>query len=268
MNEAPVRKNRILVVDDEPEIVDLLKSFLSGKGYEVNGALNAEEAFGILDKKNTDLILLDIKMPGIQGTEVAKIAKEKYPFIKIIMVTGYADQAEDLLKNNILSGLFIKPIQLQQLYKKMVSMFNQQMQPGLDIRLQQGISARVLLIKARLLFFEPIHEIYGFLSEYLKKLSSRGEDYELDVVSNKDGLKAKVALFNPDILVINAAALRSETINLNAEILEQNLGVKEIILYNIEELKRLQHSELERFIKSVENVCLRNGLIEIKWVKI
>jgi len=120
MTEYSVRKNRILVVDDEPDIVDSLKHFLSAKGYEVSGALCGEEALNILDEKKTDLILLDIRMPGMQGTEVAKIAKEKHPYIKIIVVTGYADEAEGLSKSNLLSGLFVKPIRPQELHKRIL----------------------------------------------------------------------------------------------------------------------------------------------------
>ncbi len=107
-------------MDDEPDIVDLLRNFLTDKGYAVNGALSGQEALSVLDEKKTDLMLLDIKMPGMQGTEVARIVKEKYPYIKIIVVTGYADEAESLLKNNLLAGLFVKPIPLQELNKKVV----------------------------------------------------------------------------------------------------------------------------------------------------
>ncbi|MBM3246452.1 MAG: response regulator [Candidatus Omnitrophica bacterium] len=115
-----LKKNKILIVDDESDIVDVLKQFLCHKGYDVSGASSGEEALDILDEKRTDLVLLDIKMPGIQGTEVAKIVKEKYPHIKIIVVTGYAEEAESLSRDNLLAGLFVKPIQLQELYEKIL----------------------------------------------------------------------------------------------------------------------------------------------------
>ncbi len=263
-----IARNRILVVDDEPEIVDLLKSFLGIKGYEVSGALSGQEALSVLDEKKTDLMLLDIKMPGMQGTEVARIVKEKYPYIKIIVVTGYADEAENLLKNNLLAGLFVKPIPLQELNNKVVEIFHQNGDSDIDLKPKQGISARVLLLKAKLLFVEPSDEIYDFLSAHFKKLSNRGENYDSEVIDNKGDLKTKIALFTPDILVINAAALRGDNMNLNAEILGRNLGLKEIILYNIEDLANLHQGELEKLTKSIETVCLKNGLIEIKWVEI
>ncbi|MEX0736582.1 MAG: response regulator [Bacteroidota bacterium] len=90
------QKNRILVVDDEDALRTVLSSELEGEGYKVASAADGSEAIEILKKDEFDLILLDIKMPNVDGFEVLKFVKETHPDTKVIMLTGFAD-----LKNAI-----------------------------------------------------------------------------------------------------------------------------------------------------------------------
>lgn len=90
------QKNRILVVDDEDALRTVLSSELEGEGYNVASAADGSEAIEILKKSAFDLILLDIKMPNVDGFEVLKFIKETHPLTKVIMLTGFAD-----LKNAI-----------------------------------------------------------------------------------------------------------------------------------------------------------------------
>lgn len=89
-------KNRILVVDDEEALRTILGSELEGEGYAVQMAGDGDEAIKILEKDTFDLILLDIKMPTVDGFEVLKFVKQHQPATKVIMLTGFAD-----LKNAI-----------------------------------------------------------------------------------------------------------------------------------------------------------------------
>jgi len=89
-------KNSILVVDDEDALRTVLSSELESEGYVVATAGDGDEAISILQGKSFDLVLLDIKMPRVDGFEVLRFIKEKYPATKVIMLTGFAD-----LKNAI-----------------------------------------------------------------------------------------------------------------------------------------------------------------------
>ena len=89
-------KSRVLVVDDEEALRTVLGSELSGEGYEVNTASDGDEAISMVQNKKFDLLLLDIKMPKVDGFEVLKFVKKNFPAIKVIMLTGFAD-----LKNAI-----------------------------------------------------------------------------------------------------------------------------------------------------------------------
>jgi DNA-binding NtrC family response regulator len=89
-------KMKILVVDDEDALRTVLSAELNSEGYEVGTAADGMEAVAELQKKNYDLVLLDIKMPNMNGFEVLKVIKEKHPGTRVIMLTGFAD-----LKNAI-----------------------------------------------------------------------------------------------------------------------------------------------------------------------
>ncbi len=89
-------KRKILVVDDEDALRTVLSSELVSEGYEVAAAGDGDEAINELQKKAFDLVLLDIKMPRMNGFEVLKFIKDKHPTTKVIMLTGFAD-----LKNAI-----------------------------------------------------------------------------------------------------------------------------------------------------------------------
>jgi DNA-binding NtrC family response regulator len=89
-------KRKILVVDDEDALRTVLSAELNSEGYDVGTAADGTEALAELQKGKYDLVLLDIKMPNMNGFEVLKVIKEKHGGTKVIMLTGFAD-----LKNAI-----------------------------------------------------------------------------------------------------------------------------------------------------------------------
>jgi DNA-binding response OmpR family regulator len=91
-----IPKSTILVVDDEEALRTVLSSELVNEGYDVNMAADGDDAVRELDKKPYDLVLLDIKMPRLNGFEVLKHIKENHAKTKVVMLTGFAD-----LKNAI-----------------------------------------------------------------------------------------------------------------------------------------------------------------------
>jgi DNA-binding response OmpR family regulator len=107
---------KVLVVDDEPEAVDLLREILTAKGYEVVAASSGEEALRILKQEQPRLMLLDIRMPVMSGLEVLKRAREIDQEVGIIMVTA-VDQ-ESIGREALSLGAFdyiVKPLDLNYL---------------------------------------------------------------------------------------------------------------------------------------------------------
>jgi DNA-binding response OmpR family regulator len=82
---------KVLVVDDEPTILDLLYEYLSETGYECVKATTGEEALKSLSQDRYDVMLLDLKLPGITGIDVIKKVKSIYPGTAVIVVTGTGD---------------------------------------------------------------------------------------------------------------------------------------------------------------------------------
>ena len=87
-------KTRVLTVDDEGHILELLKYNLESSGYEVVQAETGEEALEIIEKEKIDLVLLDLMLPGIDGLEVLKRIRtnETYKRLPIIMLTAKSDR--------------------------------------------------------------------------------------------------------------------------------------------------------------------------------
>ncbi len=82
---------RILVIDDDPEVVDILVTTLRDEGYGVLGALTSDEGLKLVILSRPDLVLLDIMLPGMNGIEVLKRIRSINPTIKVVMVTGNTD---------------------------------------------------------------------------------------------------------------------------------------------------------------------------------
>ena len=79
----------ILIVDDEPSILQSLSGLLSDEGFEVITASNGYEALKTIDDESPDLVLLDIWMPGMDGIETLKEIKKGNPFVQVIIITGH-----------------------------------------------------------------------------------------------------------------------------------------------------------------------------------
>ncbi len=92
-------KERILIVDDEKEIRDLIDIYLKGEGYETIKAENGEEALDVLEKNDVDLIILDIMMPKVNGIEAClKIREERE--MPIIMLSAKSEDMDKILGLN------------------------------------------------------------------------------------------------------------------------------------------------------------------------
>ncbi len=85
------QRGKILIVDDEPEICSLLSDFLAKKGFQVIVAISGQEAISLVKKEKPQLVLLDIKMPGMDGILTLKKIKEIDKEIGVIMITAVQD---------------------------------------------------------------------------------------------------------------------------------------------------------------------------------
>jgi DNA-binding response OmpR family regulator len=98
------KKIKVLMVDDEERFRSTTSKILERKGYEVSMAGSGDEALGILKKTTHDVVVLDIKMPGLSGEDVLPKIKEIDPDIQVIMLTGHGDM--DSARKSLVKGAF------------------------------------------------------------------------------------------------------------------------------------------------------------------
>ena len=84
-------KPRIVAIDDEAEFVDMLSDYFAVRGYDIDVATRGAMGIEMIKDKRPDVILCDLKMPGLDGDEVLKLAKTMLPAPKLIFVTAYYD---------------------------------------------------------------------------------------------------------------------------------------------------------------------------------
>lgn len=115
------KNKKILFVDDEVEFCSLMREYFSTK-YDVETASDGQEALSKLEEFQPGCILLDLKMPQMDGLEALKLIKLSYPDMKVIIVSasGTIKKTEECLKEGAIDYI-LKPIDLDELENKIES---------------------------------------------------------------------------------------------------------------------------------------------------
>jgi len=110
----------VLLVDDEVEFLDTLMKRMKKRGVRVSGAKSGEDALAFLSKNPVDVVVLDVKMPGMDGIEALRTIKKRYPLVEVIMLTGHAS-VEVAIQGMELSAFdyLMKPINIDDLLYKL-----------------------------------------------------------------------------------------------------------------------------------------------------
>jgi two-component system response regulator (stage 0 sporulation protein F) len=109
-------KQKVLVVDDQNGIRVLLAEVLGNEGYQALQASNGKTALEIVKNESPDLVLLDMKIPGMDGLDILKHIRQINPHIKVIMMTAYGEL--DMIKEAMELGAlmhFTKPFDIDEL---------------------------------------------------------------------------------------------------------------------------------------------------------
>lgn len=112
---------RVLLIDDEEELVFTLAERLMLRGIEVEGVTSGADAINRVQEKKFDVVVLDMKMPGIGGLEVMKRIRREQEGIKFIFMTGRGspEEGEEGMQGGAFAYL-VKPINIEDLVKKMM----------------------------------------------------------------------------------------------------------------------------------------------------
>ena len=115
---------RLLLVDDEDHFRQTIAKRLAKRGLAPDQAADGNECLSILEKKAMDVVVLDVKMPGMTGIEVLRNITGKYPKTEVILLTGHATASDGV--EGIKSGAFdylMKPIELEHLFNKILQAY-------------------------------------------------------------------------------------------------------------------------------------------------
>ena len=106
-----LQSRRVLVVDDDAVVGRSINRVLSGEGYQVRESLSGSEALEELDHQQYDLVFTDIRMPGIDGLEMAARIKVSQPNLPVLVITGYGTEAKEQKARDLgVSGFLRKPL--------------------------------------------------------------------------------------------------------------------------------------------------------------
>ncbi len=115
---------RLLIVDDDVEILAAMDIFFSKKNYDVITASNGFECLKMLDKGGqiADLLITDIVMPGISGVALISIIRKKFPEMPIIAITGWGEHPEGLATEAKANIVLKKPIDIAEIEKHILKL--------------------------------------------------------------------------------------------------------------------------------------------------
>ena len=88
----------ILCIDDDPRLLDLYKTLLGAKGYTVLTAPDGPTGLAITRKYSISVIVLDFRMPGLDGNQVARVLMQEHPKLPVVMCSGFPDDIPESLK--------------------------------------------------------------------------------------------------------------------------------------------------------------------------
>jgi DNA-binding response OmpR family regulator len=121
---------RLLLVDDERNFVETLTKRLRLRGIDSDCAFDAEEALRMARRTRYDVILLDVKMPGLGGIELRRRLEELDPSLRFLFITGHASQSDLAVGSSEASHYLTKPLHLDELLEAVEDVTGEDMKGG------------------------------------------------------------------------------------------------------------------------------------------
>ena len=112
------RRGKILVIEDEPGLQEILVLNLEANGYEVVTAADGIEALQKFDTEKPDLVTLDLNVPGVSGFRLLQLFKRDRPTVPVVVVTAYSFEEAEEVASSGADDFITKPIDFRQLVRK------------------------------------------------------------------------------------------------------------------------------------------------------
>ncbi|OQX92802.1 MAG: hypothetical protein B6D58_01060 [candidate division Zixibacteria bacterium 4484_95] len=215
-----IDKAKILIVDDERRMCDSLKTLLEIEGYSILAVSDSEEAVNLINNENFDLVITDIKMPGISGLDILKRARKKDPSLEVILITGYASlsSAKEAVELGAF-GYITKPIEFEDFKLKVIRSLEKRSNALEKNRLLEQLTKTNTLLKQKLSEIDALFSASTMLATAIDLTEALTQILSLaiDVIGAKIG---SVMILDPtkNELYIGAACGLSDDIVLNTKL--------------------------------------------------
>lgn len=294
---------KILVVDDDASLTGLLQDYLPKVlKHKLYVALTGEEALKVLENESPDLLLLDMQLPGIQGTQVLRIIRERYPKTKVLVITSYDKEVKDIVSKLGVDGFFPKPIVLSNVIDRVEEVLKAEEGTRVvpvtldEVKRKEGIMpvAKILFIERE--FCMPYLLPISYGNQYPLPVIEPYGEYEYEAVyCQRDAIPA-LAKYKPDIVISatdvpekdSSGSKSVSTAELVADIMKSKNAPKAVIIHGrqrdidshgvkdiagktgiwLEKEDMYNYDEekdkenAERLNKMIWSVCFKNGLVK------
>jgi len=246
------KRHVILVVDDEKKVTMSLKSFFETLGHEMYTALDGEEANKVIETIRPELIILDIRMPKVDGKEILKRVRSAYSKTKVIIITAYEEEKEKVEELGI-DGFFIKPVDLPALIDRIKYVLATEKDTRIyPTKIVEKKAAIEKIPKAKILFIEPNINVYGFTCGLFDSHEFNPGEYEIKVIySLKEAFELfgpkSIYTFSPDVVIMYDFNIELTDIDKLADyIMNLSFKPKEVIMHGVFPRTDFEIAQLER----------------------
>lgn len=232
---------KILIVDDDTDILVILKDIFSRKGYTVLTALTGKDAISYISQGLWDMILVDIQMPDVNGIEVLREAKKAQPGIKAVVLSGFVEEHRLEIEKIGCDAILNKPFSVKTLVMVLESILDGKRDD--KEKLSSLIDDTRVFAKGKLLFIEPNEIMFSSKLAYFKDPKRCRGEYEVTAAFSEKDVRDKFESFRPDIVLSDIDMFRLFKL---AENIEKTLcQPRDIILYGLPRSEQEKVAKLE-----------------------
>ena len=124
-----MKNMKVLLVDDEQEFVEALAERLKMRDLDSDTVYNGDQAISFVEKKEPDVMVLDLKMPGIDGIEVLRRVRKAFPKIQVIILTGHGTEKDEARARELGAFDYMeKPVNIDSLVERMKKAYKKKME--------------------------------------------------------------------------------------------------------------------------------------------
>jgi len=280
-----VSTKKVLVVDDEPEVTFSLEAYFLVKGYEMLTALDGLQAMHYLRRYPIDLVLLDMKMPGVNGVEVLKFVRSHRPGTRVIVVTAYDLQFQEAVERLGVDAFLMKPFGIEALTSSIEEVLSgkptSRPVPVEPLQMEAGGA----IPRAKLLFVEPSEFTYKLKEVFFSDPIRSGGFYEVASAYSPQEALQQVASFRPDIVLVDLIMLGPAG-DLAIKVMASGSKPKELVIHGsgstlpagqnaqVEDLSKrgvkvvynesFTRAGLVRLSEVIRKTAIANGLLDLK----